>query len=89
MFVFLGDGPLRPAFLEKVRASGLHHRVHAPGHVHNANDYYAAADLCILTSYYEPFGYCVLESMRFGVPLVAFDNGGPAEVIRDDDTACW
>lgn len=86
MFVFLGEGPLRLAFLEKVRLSDIRHRVHAPGHVQNVNDFYSTADVCMLTSYFEPFGYCVLEAMQFGVPVVAFNNGGPAEIIRDGNT---
>jgi glycosyltransferase involved in cell wall biosynthesis len=86
IFVFLGEGPLRQAFLDKVRSSDIRHRVHAPGHVQNVNDFYATADVCMLTSYFEPFGYCVLEAMQFGVPVVAFNNGGPAEIIRDGNT---
>ena len=85
VFIFLGDGPQRSMFLNAVRGAGLTNSVRAPGHVHNVNDYYAAADLSILTSYFEPFGNCVLESMRFRVPVVAFNKGGPAEIIRDRD----
>lgn len=79
-FVFLGEGTLRMEFMRQVRAQRLG-RVFSPGHVHNVADYYAVADVCILTSHYEPFGYCVLEAMKFGVPMVAFDCGGPAEII--------
>lgn len=85
-FVFVGDGATRPAFLERVAGLGLGGRVIAPGHVVNVEDYYAAADICMLTSHREPFGYCVLEAMREGLPMVAFDGGGPAEVIRHGET---
>ena len=84
-FVFLGDGVLRTEFVRQVRAKRLE-RVFSPGHVHNVADYYAVADVCILTSHYEPFGYCVLEAMKYGVPMVAFDCGGPAEIIVDGRT---
>lgn len=86
MFVFLGEGPLRPRFIESIRELNLQERILAPGHVDNVNDYYAVAHVSILTSYYEPFGYCVLEAMKYGVPVVAFNNGGPAEIIRHDET---
>lgn len=84
-FVFLGDGALRTEFMRRARAQRLG-RVFSPGHVHNVADYYAVADVCILTSHYEPFGYCVLEAMKHGVPMVAFDCGGPAEIIVDGKT---
>jgi L-malate glycosyltransferase len=86
LFVFLGEGPLRHGFLERIRDLNLQKKILVPGHVDNVNDYYAVAHISILTSYYEPFGYCVLESMKYGVPVVAFNNGGPAEIIRHDET---
>lgn len=86
VFVFLGAGELRDQFREQVDRLGLGQRVVTPGHVDNVNDYYAVADVSILTSYYEPFGYVVLEAMRAALPVVAFDNGGPAEVIRHGET---
>lgn len=86
IFIFLGDGELRGPFLDRVRDLGLDRHVIAPGHVNNVEDYYAISDVSILTSYYEPFGYVVLEAMRYALPVVAFDTGGPAEVIRSGET---
>lgn len=86
LFLFLGDGPLRRSFLASLGKLAWRDHVRAPGHVDDIETYYAIADICILTSYYEPFGYVVLEAMRHGVPMVAFDHGGPAEVIRHQET---
>lgn len=82
-FVFLGEGPLRSSFLVEVEKRGLAHKILAPGHVDDVDKYYAAADVSMLTSLNEPFGYVVLEAMRQGLPVVAFNGGGPAEVIED------
>ena len=44
---------------------------------------YAAADVVVLTSEYEPFGYCLLEAMSLSKPAVAFDIGAVSEIIAD------
>ncbi|WP_414526429.1 glycosyltransferase family 4 protein [Nodularia chucula] len=38
--------------------------------------YYAAADVCVVPSHYEPFGLVAIESMASGTPVVASDVGG-------------
>jgi glycosyltransferase involved in cell wall biosynthesis len=38
--------------------------------------YYAAADVCVVPSYYEPFGLVALEAMASKTPVVASDVGG-------------
>lgn len=85
VFVFLGDGALRQEFLRRASAAGLKHVI-SPGHVDNVDDYYDVADVCMLTSHNEPFGYCVLEAMKFGVPMVAFNAAGPAEILQNQKT---
>jgi glycosyltransferase involved in cell wall biosynthesis len=85
-FIFLGDGEVRKQFLSRVKSANLNRHVIAPGYVNNVDDYYEIADISILTSHYEPFGNVVLEAMRHSVPVVAFNTGGPAEVIQNGDT---
>lgn len=38
--------------------------------------YYAAADICVVPSHYEPFGLVAIEAMASGTPVVASDVGG-------------
>ena len=47
---------------------------------------YASADIFLHCSITETFGLVVLESMASGVPVVARDEGGPSDVIRDGET---
>lgn len=85
-FVFLGDGEVRSEFLVKARQMGIESNVIAPGYVDNVNDYYAIADIGILTSHCEPFGNVILEAMRNALPVVSFNKGGPVEMVRHGET---
>ena len=38
--------------------------------------YYAAADVCVVPSHYEPLGLVALEAMASGTPVIASDVGG-------------
>ncbi|MBI1737358.1 MAG: glycosyltransferase [Candidatus Rokubacteria bacterium] len=49
-------------------------------------DYYVAADLTIMPSYYESFGMVALEAMACGSPVVASRVGGLATTVRDGFT---
>ncbi|EAQ88618.1 hypothetical protein CHGG_05237 [Chaetomium globosum CBS 148.51] len=47
---------------------------------------YASADIFLHCSTTETFGLVVLESMASGVPVVARDEGGPSDIVRDGET---
>ena len=47
---------------------------------------YASADIFLHCSITETFGLVVLESMASGVPVVARDEGGPSDTVRDGRT---
>jgi glycosyltransferase involved in cell wall biosynthesis len=42
----------------------------------NLHLYYAAADVCVVPSHYEPFGLVAIEAMASRTPVVASDVGG-------------
>jgi glycosyltransferase involved in cell wall biosynthesis len=46
-------------------------------------DAYAAADLVVIPSRYEPFGIVLLEAWASRTPVIATIAGGPAELIHD------
>lgn len=48
--------------------------------------YYSLSDVCVVPSYYEPFGIVPLESMACGIPVVASRTGGLQFSIKDGKT---
>jgi glycogen synthase len=72
-----------PAELESHRAS-----VHFTGWLtpDELGDWYSAADILVVPSWYEPFGMVVLEGMLHGLAVAAANVGGPAEILDHDRT---
>lgn len=67
----------------QARRLGLESDVAFTGHVDDARPYIAAADVVVHCSIDpEPFGLVIAEAMAEGKPVVAFDEGGPAEMIE-------
>ena len=48
--------------------------------------YYAAADVCVVPSHYEPFGLVTIEAMACGTPVVGSDVGGLQFTVVPEET---
>lgn len=48
--------------------------------------YYSASDVCVVPSYYEPFGIVPVEAMACGTPVVASNTGGLQYTVKDGET---
>ncbi|MEG3879852.1 glycosyltransferase family 1 protein [Microcoleus sp. herbarium7] len=48
--------------------------------------YYAAADVCVVPSHYEPFGLVAIEAMACSTPVVASDVGGLKYTVVPGET---
>ena len=48
--------------------------------------YYAAADVCVVPSHYEPFGLVAIEAMASQTPVVASDVGGLQYTVVPEET---
>jgi glycogen(starch) synthase len=63
-------------------------RIHFTGWLSPEDVYrwYSLADVLVVPSRYEPFGMVVLEGMLHGLPVIAADVGGPADILEHGRT---
>jgi glycosyltransferase involved in cell wall biosynthesis len=50
------------------------------------SEWYRAADILVVLSWYEPFGMVILEGMLHGLAIAASAIGGPAEILEHEST---
>ncbi|MDQ3069288.1 MAG: glycosyltransferase family 4 protein [Acidobacteriota bacterium] len=68
---------------EQAARLGIADAVTFTGHIADARPYIAGADVLVHCSISpEPFGLVIAEALAEGKPVVAFDEGGPAEMIE-------
>ena len=80
-FQLIGDGPLRGAVERAAGEAGLTDVLELAGERHDVPALLQEADLFWLTSDWEGLPNAVLEAMAAGLPVVATDVGGTAELV--------
>ena len=81
--LFIGDGPDRHAAEALCEQLGIAKDTYFLGKVKNPIEALMISDLFMLPSESESFGLSALEAMAAGVPVVASNAGGIAEVVED------
>ena len=71
--------------LKKMKESKVSHRIHYQGYVSSAKlaYYYKNALAFVFPSFYEGFGFPILEAMQQQCPVIASDRGTMAEIAGD------
>jgi glycosyltransferase involved in cell wall biosynthesis len=82
-FVLVGDGELHGQIVKKAKALGLHDDILFTGYRQNIKDILKSSDIFISHSSSEAFGISILEAMASGLPVIATDSGGTAEIVND------
>ena len=66
---------------------GIGDRVHFSGHVDAPYAWLDALDVVVHASRGEPFGLVIVEAMALGKPVVCARDGGPIEIVGDEECA--
>jgi glycosyltransferase involved in cell wall biosynthesis len=87
--VFAGEGSLRSALESEAESLGIAKNVRFLGFVNQSGlpEVYAASDILVLPSEYEPFGVVVNEAMLCGCCVVVSDHvGARFDLVREGET---
>lgn len=79
----IGDGELRTSLANTIKTSQLTNHVFLLGAIPEAAQYLKAADLFVLPSKSESYGYVLHEAGLAKVPIVASHVGGITDIITD------
>ena len=85
-FVLAGDGQMQPHYEQRVRELGLEANFRFLGPRSDVPELLASADIAVVASRAEGFPNAVLEALAAGLPVVATNAGGTAEIIEDGRT---
>ena len=87
-FVIAGDGWSKDYLEEVARSTGSQDKIRFLGFISDSEltELTISSDVLVVPSVYEPFGIVALEGMAAGVPVVAANVGGLAEIIEHDRT---
>ena len=83
----VGSGREEAALRQQVARLGLEQHVRLAGTLSGSGlvEALCNADLFVSSSRREGFGVAILEALATGLPVVATDSGGPADLIGSDD----
>lgn len=84
--VLVGDGELRETLRACAFDEGIAGCVHFLGDRDDVRDLLQGFDLFALSSVTEGYSMALLEACAAGLPIVATDVGGNAEIVRDEAT---
>lgn len=80
-----GEGPERTQLESLSKSLNLTDRVRFLGWRNDRGALFAACDLCVFPSRYEPFGTVFVQAWAHGKPLVAAAADGPRQYVRDGE----
>ena len=76
-------GTMGHSFFEKAKSLGIDHMVRWFGPTRQIDSLYAAADVTILPTFYDPSSKVVIESLLHGIPAISTRYNGASQWIID------
>jgi len=73
----------RDKYMAQAEQSAVSEKILFLGPQGEIEKYYAAADLFVLPTIYDPFSNATLEAMASGLPVITTKNNGAAEIIEN------
>ena len=85
-FLIAGEGRLREKLTVRAEGAGPGERIRFLGQRDDIPELLASLDLFVMPSLWEGLPYALLEAMAVGVPVVASDITGLADLVRPGET---
>lgn len=82
--VLLGEGETREELCHEAERLGVRDAVELMGNQSKPEDFLAKADVFLMTSHMEGLPLSVLEAMASGLPVIATNVGGMADLVKDN-----
>lgn len=77
----VGDGNGYKYLKSQIDILHLNNTITLVGETNNVDEFYSSSKVLLSTSRWEGFGLVLLESMKYGVPIISFANTGPFEIL--------
>ena len=84
-FLWVGDGELRPIIDDYIKNNKLYDRCKILGWRTDIDELLWCADIFVITSIYESFGYVTCEAMSHFLPVVATNVVGTSDIVIHND----
>ena len=83
LLVIGGDSETIPLMLRRAERAGVVDRVHFAGVKTDLSAVFAAADMFVFPTLYEPYGMVISEALASGLPVIATRQGCAVDLVED------